>query len=98
MYSGRGDGSVRTVSLVGSTGSIGTQALEVVRAEPERYRVTAIAARSSMETLAAQAIEFRPDVVVLVDEADARELEARLPAGTELRTGTEALASIATDA
>ncbi|HUP68254.1 MAG TPA: 1-deoxy-D-xylulose-5-phosphate reductoisomerase [Acidimicrobiales bacterium] len=89
---------MRTVSLVGSTGSIGTQALEVVRAEPERYRVSAIAARNSVEALAAQAEEFRPDVVVLVDEAGARDLEARLPAGTELRTGNEALASIATDA
>lgn len=83
---------------MGSTGSIGTQALEVVRAEPERYRVSAIAARSSVEALAAQATEFRPEVVVLVEEAGARELEARLPAGTELRTGSEALASIATEA
>ncbi|HVE46810.1 MAG TPA: 1-deoxy-D-xylulose-5-phosphate reductoisomerase [Acidimicrobiales bacterium] len=88
----------RTVSLVGSTGSIGTQALEVVRAEPDRYRVVAIAARSSIKILAAQARELRPDVVVVVDDAGASELEAMLPAGTELRTGTEALASVATAA
>ncbi|HUR18093.1 MAG TPA: 1-deoxy-D-xylulose-5-phosphate reductoisomerase [Acidimicrobiales bacterium] len=89
---------MRTVSLVGSTGSIGTQALEVARAERDRYRVVAIAARSSVEVLAAQALEFRPEVVVLVDEAGAGELEGRLPPGTELRTGPEALASIATGA
>ncbi|MDP9404595.1 MAG: 1-deoxy-D-xylulose-5-phosphate reductoisomerase [Actinomycetota bacterium] len=89
---------MRTVSLVGSTGSIGTQALEVVRAEPERYRVVAIGAHSSVEGLAAQAAELRPEVVVLADDAGARQLEARLPAGTELRTGPEAMASIATHA
>jgi len=89
---------VRTVSLVGSTGSIGTQALEVVRAEPERYRIVALGAHRSIEVLAAQAAEFRPEVVVLADATLARDLRRRLPPGTELRVGPEALASIATDA
>ena len=89
---------MRTVSLVGSTGSIGTQALEVMRAEPERYRIVALGAHRSIEVLAAQAAEFRPEVVVLADAALARDLRRRLPPGTELRAGPEALASIATDA
>ena len=87
-----------TVSLVGSTGSIGTQAVEVLRADPGAYRVVAIGARRSVEVLAAQAAELRPAVVAVAEEAAARELRGRLPAGTELRAGPEALASIATEA
>ncbi len=87
-----------TVSLVGSTGSIGTQTVEVVRANPGRYRVVALGARRSVELLAEQAAELRPDVVVVVDEAAGRELRTRLPAGTELRVGAEHLASIAGEA
>ena len=69
-----------TVSLVGSTGSIGTQTVEVVRANPGRYRVVALGARRSVERLAEQAAELQPDVVVVVDEAAGRELRTRLPA------------------
>lgn len=84
--------------MVGSTGSIGTQALEVVRGEPERYRIVALGAHRSIEVLAAQTKEFRPEVVVLGDEALAEELRHMLPEGTELRVGSKALASIATEA
>jgi 1-deoxy-D-xylulose-5-phosphate reductoisomerase len=89
---------VTTVSLVGSTGSIGTQAVDVVRAHPGRYDVVAIGARSSVDLLAEQAHELRPEVVAVADADAARDLEGRLPAGTELRAGDEALASIATTA
>ena len=47
-----------SVAILGSTGSIGTQALEVVRAHPGRFRVTALTANSDAETLLAQAKEF----------------------------------------
>ncbi|HEX2701699.1 MAG TPA: 1-deoxy-D-xylulose-5-phosphate reductoisomerase [Acidimicrobiales bacterium] len=87
-----------TVSLVGSTGSIGTQAVEVVRAHPGRYRVVALAARRSVDMLAAQAHELRPEVVVVVDEDAAAELQPQLPAGTELRVGAGQLASVAGEA
>jgi 1-deoxy-D-xylulose-5-phosphate reductoisomerase len=89
---------VKTVSLVGSTGSIGTQAVEVIRADPDRYRVVAIGAATSVESLAAQAELLRPEQVALADAARAGELAARLPAGIELLTGPEALAEIATSA
>jgi 1-deoxy-D-xylulose-5-phosphate reductoisomerase len=85
---------VKTVSVVGSTGSIGTQTLDVIRAEPERYRVVALGAGRSIDALAAQADEFRPTVVALADEALARDLNTRLPPGTELVVGPDALASI----
>ena len=87
-----------TVSLAGATGSIGTQTLDVVRAHPGRFRVLALGARRSVDALAEQAAEFRPEVVAVADEEAARRLRGRLPAGTELRAGPEALASIATTA
>jgi 1-deoxy-D-xylulose-5-phosphate reductoisomerase len=89
---------VRTVSLVGSTGSIGTQAVDVVEADPGSYRVVAIGAARSVELLAEQAGRLRPDVVALADPTRAAELAARLPPGTELLTGPEALPAIAVEA
>jgi 1-deoxy-D-xylulose-5-phosphate reductoisomerase len=88
----------KTVSLVGSTGSIGTQAVDVVRAEPDRYRVTAIGAHRNVDVLAAQAEELRPDVVAIADESLAAKLEERVPAGVTVTAGPDALAAIATDA
>ncbi|HZT68099.1 MAG TPA: 1-deoxy-D-xylulose-5-phosphate reductoisomerase [Acidimicrobiales bacterium] len=91
-------GGPTTVSLVGSTGSIGTQTIEVIRTDPDRYRVVALGARASVEALAEQARELRPEVVAVADPAAAAELGGRLPAGTELRAGPEALAAIAAEA
>ena len=89
---------MKTVSLVGSTGSIGTQAAEVIGADPGAYRVVAIGAASSIETLAVQAAQLRPERVALADPARAHELAARLPTGVELLVGSDALAEIATGA
>ncbi len=89
---------MRTVSLVGSTGSIGTQAIDVVRAEPDAYRVVALGAARSVELLAEQAALLRPERVALADAGRAAELAARLPPGTELLVGPEALVAISEDA
>jgi 1-deoxy-D-xylulose-5-phosphate reductoisomerase len=89
---------VKTVSLVGSTGSIGTQALDVVRAEPGRYRVVAIGARRSVDRLVEQARELRPERVAVADESLGPALKAAVPHGTEVVAGAGALAAIATDA
>jgi 1-deoxy-D-xylulose-5-phosphate reductoisomerase len=86
---------VSTVSIVGSTGSIGTQALEVVAAEGERYEVVALGAHSSVDLLVEQAQAVRPKVVAIADDTLAADLEARVPAGTEVRAGAGALASLA---
>jgi 1-deoxy-D-xylulose-5-phosphate reductoisomerase len=85
-----------TVSIVGSTGSIGTQALDVVGAEGDRYEVVALGAASSVDLLAEQAHAVRPKVVAIADASRAAELEDRVPPGTEVRAGAEALASLAT--
>ncbi len=85
-----------TVAVVGSTGSIGTQTLEVVAARPERYRVTVLAAGSKLDELVAQAETVRPDVVALADQSRLDELRDRLPAGVEVVGGPSALADVAT--
>ena len=89
---------MRTVSLVGSTGSIGTQAVDVVLSDPEAYRVTAIGAFRSVDRLAEQARLLQPEKVALVDPAGAGELADRLPRGTELLVGEEALEAISAEA
>ncbi len=86
------------MSLVGSTGSIGTQAVEVVSSDPDSYRVIAIGAARSVDVLAAQAQQLHPEVVALVDPSGARLLAERLPPGTELLVGDDALAAISTEA
>jgi 1-deoxy-D-xylulose-5-phosphate reductoisomerase len=85
---------VTTISIAGSTGSIGTQTLEVVAAEPDRFEVVAIGAGSSVEALIEQANAIRPRVVAIADDSRAAELEAGVPAGTEVIAGADALAAI----
>jgi 1-deoxy-D-xylulose-5-phosphate reductoisomerase len=86
--------AVTTVAIAGSTGSIGTQTIDVVRAEPDRFEVVALGAWSSVDLLAEQATELRPKLVVLGDPARADELADRVPAGTEVRSGVDALADL----
>ncbi len=81
--------------MLGSTGSIGTQTLDIVRARPDRYRVAALGAARSVDLLAEQAHRFRPDVVAIADAARASELAEWLPAGVELLAGDDAMAEAA---
>jgi 1-deoxy-D-xylulose-5-phosphate reductoisomerase len=89
---------VRTVSLLGSTGSIGTQALDVIRREPERFRVHALAAQSSVEELLAQVAGFAPDLVVIGDPARYGEVRDRVPPGTDVMVGEEGMVAAAQSA
>jgi 1-deoxy-D-xylulose-5-phosphate reductoisomerase len=89
-------GEMVTVSLVGSTGSIGTQALEVIEGCPDRFEVVALGAHRSVEALASQAARFRPRVVAIGDPALAPALARLVPPGVEVVAGTDGLASIAT--
>ena len=85
-----------SVSLIGSTGSIGTQAIDVVDACPDRFSVVAIGAQRSVELLADQARRLRPEFVAIGDASRAGELARSLPPDIEVVTGTEGLAHIAT--
>ena len=74
------------VAIAGSTGSIGTQTLDVVRAEgPDRYQVVALGAGSSAEALVEQAKEFHPAVVAVADAVARGEVAGALePLGIEV--------------
>jgi 1-deoxy-D-xylulose-5-phosphate reductoisomerase len=67
------------VAIAGSSGSIGTQTLDVVRAEGGRYEVVALGVGSSVDVLVQQALEFRPKVVAVADPARRAEVAAALP-------------------
>ena len=67
------------VAIAGSSGSIGVQTLDVVRAEAGRYEIVGLGVASSIETLIAQAIEFRPKVVAVADPRRRAEVTAALP-------------------
>ena len=85
----------RQIALLGSTGSIGTQALDVVRNNPDRFEVYALVARRNVELLARQAREFRPEVVVIADEqqyAPLKEALADLP--MKVWAGADAIADV----
>jgi 1-deoxy-D-xylulose-5-phosphate reductoisomerase len=87
-----------SVALAGSTGSIGTQTIDVVEAEPDRFRIVALGASGrDVASLAAQAARIRPAVVAVTDGSRVDELKAALPP-CELRVGEEGLASLGAEA
>ncbi|MEP1594831.1 MAG: 1-deoxy-D-xylulose-5-phosphate reductoisomerase, partial [Halieaceae bacterium] len=87
------------VSVLGSTGSIGTSTLDVIAQHPERYRVYALAANRSVDALLAQCLAHSPRYAVLADPDAAQQLASKLPAesATEVLQGEEALARVVTD-
>jgi 1-deoxy-D-xylulose-5-phosphate reductoisomerase len=88
------DGVPRRVALLGSTGSIGRQAVDVLAAHPDQFRVTALATGSNARLLSEQVVALRPTAVALGDEAALAGLE--LPAATERVGGEDALERLAT--
>ena len=86
----------RSVTILGSTGSIGTQALDVIERMPGMFRVHALAANTGVETLAAQAATYRPRRVAVVDASAAADLRARMP-DLDVLVGPESLLELAKD-
>ena len=87
----------RRLALLGSTGSIGTSALEVVRHHPERLELVSLAAfGSNLEALEAQVGEFAPRLVAVYDEKKASALVARIGENTAVTVGSEGLIAAAT--
>ncbi|HKS69386.1 MAG TPA: 1-deoxy-D-xylulose-5-phosphate reductoisomerase [Ktedonobacterales bacterium] len=76
-----GQSEPRRIAILGSTGSIGRQTLDVVRAYPDRFEVVALAARSNVALLAEQAREFHPQVVVCTSDTPEvqRQLDSAIP-------------------
>ncbi len=87
------------LSILGSTGSIGTQTLEIVRLFPERFRVIALSAHTKADLLAEQAKAFRPQFVALRDETRAAGLrDALAGTGVDVLVGDEGMEAVGTAA
>lgn len=86
---------LKNVAILGSSGSIGTQALEVIRENPDLFRVSVLTVNTSASLLVQQALEFRPQKVVIVDESKYDEVRQALEgSGVEVYTGEESLTDV----
>ena len=83
------------VSVLGSTGSIGTQTLEIIDSCPDEYEVVSLGAAKSLEKLAVQAKQFTPAVVAIEDPSLVSDLKNLLPSKIEVLAGPTALAEAA---
>lgn len=85
----------KDIAILGSTGSIGTQALDVIRAFPERFRATVLTANRRYEELIQQALEFKPLAVVILEEKYYQEVkQALMPHGVKVYAGEAALTEV----
>lgn len=88
---------VKQLCILGSTGSIGTQTLDVVAAYPERYSVYALCAHRSIDKLVEQAHRFHPEVVCIADESLYDSLQAQLSTlDCKVWAGADAIAEVVT--
>lgn len=89
------DSKKRHIAILGSTGSIGTQAIDVVRAHPDQFVVEVLTANSNADLLIEQAALVRPNVVVICDEKQYDPVFAALdPLGIKVYAGADAIASV----
>jgi len=89
---------VKAITLLGSTGSIGTQTLDIVREYPGKFRVVGLAAGRNAELLAQQIREFRPEIVAICDETQlgaVREAIADLDQPPTLLAGNDGVVEVA---
>ena len=86
---------MKKIAVLGSTGSIGTQALDVVKNLPEEFSVEVLAANSNVELFARQVEEFRPKLAVLADEAAYKKFSEKKFSGVEVAGGRKAFVDAA---
>ncbi len=85
----------KRVAILGSTGSIGTQALEVIAAHPDIFSVSVLTAGGNADLLIEQAVKFKPEEVVICNEAHYERVKAALfPFGIKVYSSADALASV----
>jgi 1-deoxy-D-xylulose-5-phosphate reductoisomerase len=84
--------SIVRVAIAGSSGSIGTQTLDVVRADPDRYQITGLGVGSSIDVLIRHALEFRPKLVAVADASARAEVARALPFATVVESQAELVA------
>lgn len=88
---------MKKISILGSTGSIGVKALEVVAKYPDKFQVVALAGGKNFQKLQEQINQFHPDLVCLVSPEAAKKLAQSLPKGkTKILAGIEGLIEVAT--
>lgn len=82
---------MKKVSVLGSTGSIGTQTLEVARQNPDEIKITALAAGTNVDLMEKQVREFMPEIAVMDDEKAAKDLKERIAdlSGVKVLTGMD---------
>jgi len=87
---------LKNISILGSTGSIGTQTLDVIRANPELYKVVALTAQNNAEILIAQALQYKPELVVICNEEKYLQVKEALAGETiKVLAGEEGLCEAA---
>ncbi|MBI2140364.1 1-deoxy-D-xylulose-5-phosphate reductoisomerase [Candidatus Woesearchaeota archaeon] len=86
---------MKTLSILGSTGSIGTQALEIAREHPNEFRIVGLSCHSNIELLKKQIVEFKPEAVAVFDEEKADHLTDELKADIPVYRGMDGLLKIA---
>ena len=89
---------MKKIAILGSTGSIGTQTLDVVRQHPDEFAVTALAAGRNIDLLTEQAHEFAPRLVSVQTKELAEQLRRRLPDSVRILWGGEGALEVATHA
>src|SRR5688500_8860501 len=85
----------KPIVILGSTGSIGRQALDVARALPHRLRVVGLAAGSNLDLFARQVQEWQPEIAALADEEAARQLKKLITGPTKIVGGCEGVREVA---
>jgi 1-deoxy-D-xylulose-5-phosphate reductoisomerase len=88
---------MKNVLILGSTGSIGVNTLNVIRNFPDRFNVSALTVNSNTKLLLEQIEEFKPDFVVVKEKNAAEKVKHQLPADCKLLVGNEGLISAASD-
>jgi len=85
----------RNIAILGSTGSIGTQALEVIEAHPDKFSIEVLTAQNNADLLIEQSIKFKPNVVVITNDSHYKKISNALdPYGVKVYSGENALASV----
>ncbi|MEI6285062.1 MAG: 1-deoxy-D-xylulose-5-phosphate reductoisomerase [Bacillota bacterium] len=87
---------MKNIAVLGSTGSIGTQALDIIRNNVELFSVKTMSAHSNIDLFEKQIIEFQPELAVLTDEVAAAKLRARYSGKTKILGGLSGLLAAAT--
>jgi 1-deoxy-D-xylulose-5-phosphate reductoisomerase len=88
--------ALRNIAILGSTGSIGRNALDVIASFPDQFRVTYLTANSNVELLLEQVERFHPVGIVILDETCAREAKNRLKKPLEVLSGARGLEEVVT--